>query len=161
LPLDDYKRFLYCKQYATITLVNARLLKCKLCQVSTPYVITILYFNHYLANSWMLRVDLRSIRSLSWEVQRLRLFRYHTRRERERENRTITKSIYFIRSFYPLNWLWSNRGYLYLSWSCYQGWILCNLCRWLERSKAIRGNGSWLVRSFLCSSFSLTLFFFY
>ncbi|PHZ07376.1 uncharacterized protein RHIMIDRAFT_274952 [Rhizopus microsporus ATCC 52813] len=32
LPLDDYKRFLYCKQYATITLVNARLLKCKLCQ---------------------------------------------------------------------------------------------------------------------------------
>ncbi|CEP13011.1 hypothetical protein [Parasitella parasitica] len=32
LPLDDYKRFLYCKKFAIITLVNARLLKCQLCR---------------------------------------------------------------------------------------------------------------------------------
>lgn len=34
LPLDDFKRFLYCKKFAIITLVNARLLKCQLCRVS-------------------------------------------------------------------------------------------------------------------------------
>ncbi|KAI9276503.1 Guanylyl cyclase [Sporodiniella umbellata] len=32
LPLDDFKRFLFCKQFVTITLVNARFLKCKLCK---------------------------------------------------------------------------------------------------------------------------------
>ncbi|KAF9934398.1 guanylyl cyclase domain-containing protein 1 [Linnemannia zychae] len=31
LPLDDFKRFLYCKKYAIITLVNQRLLKCPQC----------------------------------------------------------------------------------------------------------------------------------
>ncbi|KAI8051710.1 Guanylyl cyclase [Thamnidium elegans] len=34
LPLDDFKRFLYCKQFAIITLVNARLLRCQLCKKS-------------------------------------------------------------------------------------------------------------------------------
>lgn len=32
LPLDDFKRFLYCKKFAIITLVNARLLRCHLCR---------------------------------------------------------------------------------------------------------------------------------
>ncbi|KAI8890477.1 hypothetical protein K501DRAFT_236806 [Backusella circina FSU 941] len=32
LPLDDFKRFLYCKKFGIITLVNARLLKCHLCK---------------------------------------------------------------------------------------------------------------------------------
>ncbi|KAF9114981.1 guanylyl cyclase domain-containing protein 1 [Mortierella sp. AM989] len=31
LPLDDFKRFLYCRQYAIITLVNQRLLRCPQC----------------------------------------------------------------------------------------------------------------------------------
>ncbi|KAI8078155.1 Guanylyl cyclase [Gilbertella persicaria] len=32
LPLDDFKRFLFCKKFAIITLVNARLLRCQLCK---------------------------------------------------------------------------------------------------------------------------------
>ncbi|KAI9316905.1 Guanylylate cyclase-domain-containing protein [Dichotomocladium elegans] len=32
LPLDDYRRFLYCQQYAIIALVNAKLLWCQLCK---------------------------------------------------------------------------------------------------------------------------------
>jgi uncharacterized membrane protein len=36
LPLDDFKRFLYCKKYAIITLVNQRLLKCPQCLVRVP-----------------------------------------------------------------------------------------------------------------------------
>ncbi|GAB5592252.1 hypothetical protein Unana1_07152 [Umbelopsis nana] len=31
LPIDDFKRFLFCKKFAIITLVNARLLRCQLC----------------------------------------------------------------------------------------------------------------------------------
>ncbi|KAI8084621.1 Guanylyl cyclase [Halteromyces radiatus] len=32
LPLDDFKRFLYCKKFAMITLVNARFLNCPICK---------------------------------------------------------------------------------------------------------------------------------
>ncbi|KAI8069151.1 Guanylyl cyclase [Gongronella butleri] len=32
LPLDDFKRFLFCKKFAMITLVNARLLHCPICK---------------------------------------------------------------------------------------------------------------------------------
>ncbi|KAH8550570.1 Guanylyl cyclase [Umbelopsis sp. PMI_123] len=32
LPMDDFKRFLFCKKFAIITLVNARLLRCQWCQ---------------------------------------------------------------------------------------------------------------------------------
>ncbi|CAO3662846.1 unnamed protein product [Umbelopsis ramanniana] len=31
LPIDDFKRFLFCKKFAIITLVNARLLRCQWC----------------------------------------------------------------------------------------------------------------------------------
>ncbi|KAG0085124.1 guanylyl cyclase domain-containing protein 1, partial [Podila epicladia] len=31
LPLDDFKRFLYCGKYGIITLINQRLLKCQQC----------------------------------------------------------------------------------------------------------------------------------
>lgn len=34
LPIDDFKRFLFCKKFAIITLVNARLLRCQWCLVS-------------------------------------------------------------------------------------------------------------------------------
>lgn len=33
LPLDDFKRFLYCKRFVIIALVNMRLLRCQLCLV--------------------------------------------------------------------------------------------------------------------------------
>lgn len=33
LPLDDFKRFLYCGKYGIITLINQRLLKCQQCLV--------------------------------------------------------------------------------------------------------------------------------
>ncbi|KAJ8663979.1 hypothetical protein O0I10_000255 [Lichtheimia ornata] len=32
LPIDDYKRFLYCRQFVIIALVDARLLQCQRCQ---------------------------------------------------------------------------------------------------------------------------------
>ncbi|KAF9577201.1 guanylyl cyclase domain-containing protein 1, partial [Lunasporangiospora selenospora] len=31
LPLDDFKRFLYCGKYGVITLVNQRMLRCRQC----------------------------------------------------------------------------------------------------------------------------------
>ncbi|KAF9339201.1 Guanylylate cyclase-domain-containing protein [Linnemannia elongata] len=37
LPLDDFKRFLYCRKYAIITLVNQRLLKCPQCLEKTNF----------------------------------------------------------------------------------------------------------------------------
>ncbi|KAI8138201.1 Guanylyl cyclase [Fennellomyces sp. T-0311] len=34
LPIDDYKRFLFNRQFAVIALVNARLLRCQRCEVT-------------------------------------------------------------------------------------------------------------------------------
>ncbi|KAF9954653.1 hypothetical protein BGZ72_004411, partial [Mortierella alpina] len=37
LPLDDFKRFLYCRKYAVITLVNQLSLKCHRCIEKTAF----------------------------------------------------------------------------------------------------------------------------
>ncbi|CAO3597183.1 unnamed protein product [Absidia cylindrospora] len=40
LPLDDFKRFLYCKKFTMIVLVNARYLKCPICKENQSCVLS-------------------------------------------------------------------------------------------------------------------------
>ncbi|KAL0083554.1 Guanylyl cyclase [Phycomyces blakesleeanus] len=41
LPMDDFKRFLYCQRFVIVVLVNARLLKCQKCREQRNCVVTV------------------------------------------------------------------------------------------------------------------------
>ena len=56
LPLDDFKRFLYSKKYAIITLVNQRLLKCPQCLVSVFQILQTL-LSEGIVGFWCLTTD--------------------------------------------------------------------------------------------------------
>ncbi|KAI9015232.1 Guanylyl cyclase, partial [Phycomyces nitens] len=46
LPLDDFKRFLYCQRFVIVVLVNARLLKCQKCRLFI--IIIIIQTGHFI-----------------------------------------------------------------------------------------------------------------